>query len=218
MTWNDDTDAVCPDCSSHGSYGFRVANAESNFLVTPCSSVWDFQQFIPHSQLKICAHQMQRDIECCAITIKIFVELAFGFFQDRRSFCPERRFKIFHKPTFVALGKGILVPVAKAQFVSKRGQDECSAWGVVMLDADKLIHNTMILSEEKLIFSYFFNIMRDFSFAKACMSTATSSSSTISTPVMVSITSSIETTPRRQPYSSTIIEICSRFSSIFSHI
>lgn len=44
------------------------------------------------------------------------------------------------------------------------------------------------------------------------------SSSTISTPVMVSITSSIETTPRRQPYSSTIIEICSRFSSIFSHI
>ena len=61
-------------------------------------------------------------------------------------------------------------------------------------------------------------IIRDFSLAKACMSTATSSSSTISTPVMVSITSSIDTTPRRQPYSSRMIEICSCFSSIFSHI
>lgn len=36
--------------------------------------------------------------------------------------------------------------------------------------------------------------------------------------VMVSMMSSIETTPRRQPYSSRMMEMCSRFSSIFSHI
>ena len=61
-----------------------------------------------------------------------------------------------------------------------------------------------------LLFSFFpfCNILRDFSFAKACMSTATSSSSTISTPVMVSMMSSIETTPRRQPYSSRMMEMC----------
>ena len=66
--------------------------------------------------------------------------------------------------------------------------------------------------------AYFCIIRRDFSLAKACISTATSSSSTISTPVMVSIISSIDTTPRRHPYSSTMIEMCSRFSSIFSQI
>lgn len=58
----------------------------------------------------------------------------------------------------------------------------------------------------------------DYSLANACMSTATSTSSTISTPVIVSIMSSIDTTPRRQPYSSTMMEICSRFSSIFSQM
>ena len=61
-------------------------------------------------------------------------------------------------------------------------------------------------------------IRRDFSLASACISTATSSSSTISTPVMVSMMSSIVTSPRRPPYSSMMTEICSRFSSIFSHI
>lgn len=73
-------------------------------------------------------------------------------------------------------------------------------------------------NNDRVLLFYLCDILCDFSLAKTCMSTATSSSSTISTPVMVSMTSSIDTTPRRQPYSSRMIEICSRFSSIFSHI
>ena len=54
-------------------------------------------------------------------------------FQDRGCFCLKRGIHIPCKPTHVALCARHIVPIAKAQLVANRSQDESSAWRVVML-------------------------------------------------------------------------------------
>lgn len=96
----ENADAIGSDCSCHGSCAIGGTHTYGYFLIASSFTVWYIEQCVPYFFLKISSYRMQRNIECLAIASKIFIQLLFGLFQDRRCFYLELSLYIPRKYVF----------------------------------------------------------------------------------------------------------------------
>ena len=87
----------------------------------------DFQQFVPHSLLELCAREQQRYVELPALSGKIPVELPRRLFGDRRRSLLEADMQHALQPPFHPGVMPFHQPVAKAEPAARRTEQQYAA-------------------------------------------------------------------------------------------